>query len=138
MGDVIDAISKFQKKSEPSFTEMVVYCTDELLANWEKFAQLNQLNEFFCSNVAYTKSEVNYLQDLNEIAALERRHGLAIGVWMPDVLAGPKHMGWKAGFVIHQKTVLTPDMPYETYARCFNLLLFQKLKRVLLQHGYNV
>jgi hypothetical protein len=83
----------------------------------------------------YCKGGVNYLEDLNELSSVEQKIHLEPQIVSPgfDVLGNA--LGWIAAFRLNGVIVSTPFMLNEGYARCFNILLFLKLKRELHTHG---
>lgn len=133
MGEVIQIGQR--RGPRPSVELLASNCTSSLLGDWEKAAKSNRLNDFFTSNCAFTKDNTNYLHDLDAVAALEQNIGMTVGVAMPGILERPQ-LGWRAYFKLADTIVETPDMPYEAYARCFGVLLHQRLKHELLKHGY--
>jgi hypothetical protein len=133
MADVIE-ISSFRKPkpTKPTTQELSVFCTDQIQQNWERFARGNQLNDFFISNLpSYAQPSVNYLEDLNALSGIEQKIGLEPQVCAPGV-SPDNALGWIAAFRVNGAMVATPFMPTEQYARCFNILLFLKLKRELV------
>lgn len=132
MGDIVN-ISDFRKPAARPLEEIVKDCTDALLLDWERFARNNRLNEYFVEAASvWTEAGKYYLSDLNAISFIEEKIGLNIVLRAPLTQA---HMGWKASFHIKNATVSTPELPFETYARCFNILLFIRLKRELILNG---
>ncbi len=117
--------------------ELASLCTDQLLSDWEQAAKSNKLNSFFAASSMWADENLSYLHDLNVVARLEERVGIQIGVVAPGIL-NEQQFGWRAYFMLGGKQIYTPDMPFESYARCFNLLLYQKLKRELIRNGYVV
>jgi hypothetical protein len=136
MGDVIELGKRREPKPSPEL--LAANCTSALLESWEKAAKFNRLNDFFTSSCAFTQgSNINYLNDLNEVAAVEQQIGMTVGIAMPGILERPQ-LGWRAYFKLAGTVIETPDMPYEAYARCFGILLHQRLKHELLKHGYKL
>lgn len=136
MGKVVE-INSFRRKRLRSFAEVVTECTDELLTDWGRHAKNNRLNDFFTSSVVYAEEGINYLQDLNAVADIENKLGIEISITSPNS-GKHSHMGWRVTSRIGSNTLICPDMPFETYARCFNILLYQKVRRALLLEGFNV
>ena len=103
---------------------------DFLLGDWEKFARKNRLNDYFKQyfpNFIDADSQVNYMRDLTEVAALEAKIGMASIVFFPGTLE-PIQIGWVVRFKLADQEITTPDMASECYARCFALLLYLKVK----------
>ena len=128
MAEIIN-IADRRKKERPSLKELVDGASEFISNDWEKFARNNKLNDYFVSMVGvWAEQNINYMSDLNAIAKMEARLGMCVVVRAPY---GPA-LGWRASFMLKTGTATTPDMPFETYARCFNILLFIKLKRDLV------
>lgn len=133
MADVI-SLADHRKKDPPSVAALAQRATDGLADDWARFARLNRLNDFFIETASvWTATGASYLSDLNAIAFVEGRVGLLPIIRAPIT---KEQLGWQAAFYTKTLKVHTPDLPFETYARCFNILLFLKLKRDLLAHGY--
>jgi hypothetical protein len=130
MADVVNiADFRREKKPQPSASEIAAFSVTSVMAEWERFAKSNKLSEFVNSSLgAYAKPFTNYLANLTEIAAVEEKIGLSPGVWAPGVTGGVQ-FGWRASFRFGEVLVETPDMASEAYARCCNILIFQKIKR---------
>ena len=132
MADVINMSDHRKKKPIPSPQEVVLFCTDAVMQEWERFAKNNRLNEYFTSSIpSYAKHNINYLSDLDEIAVVEGRISLLPGIWAPGI-NGPSQFGWRACFRFGEVLVETPDMASEPYARCCNILIFLKVKREMV------
>ena len=128
MADVIN-IADRRKKEKPPLEELITQAVEFIQQDWEKFARGNKLNDFFTSFASvWVDPGVSYMNDLNSIGVIEQKLGITIVVRSP--FGG--QMGWRAASVFSGGTAWTPDMPFESYARCFNVLLFIKLKRDLL------
>lgn len=118
--------------SKASMHDIANGVTEVLIDNWEKAARSNQLIEFVKESLGnHAVPNVNYLDDLNAVAALESRLGMTVSINSPFVW-GP---AWRAGFFLKNVTMISPDMPIESHCRCFNILLFLKMKRELHHHG---
>lgn len=132
MADVIK-LSDHRKKEVPTLKELVDRAVEMLQSEWERFAKVNRLNDFFTeATSAWTSKDTNYLGDLNAVAGLEAKIGLNVLVRAP---LAAHNLGWQAAFYTKTSKIHTPELPFETYARCFNVLLFLKLKRDLISHG---
>lgn len=137
MADIIDISTRFKKpQPKPTVTELAQFCADEILAHWEKFASNNRLNEYFLQSVPlWANQTVNYLEDLNALSAIEQKTYLEPQVIAPGFNEKQNALGWVAAFRLNGVVVATPFMVSEQYARCFNVLLYLKLKRELSTHG---
>lgn len=139
MADIINLADKRKQvkveKPKATFEEVYFFCVEHIEEEWEKAAKTNRLNEFFVANAEpYSTTDVNYLSDLNAISALEAKVGVSVFIRSPDSTdddAG--NVGWIAGFIVQENMVSSPEMFTEAYARCFNILLFIKLRRELSQ-----
>lgn len=136
MADIINLADRRKKPVEkPSSQDLVLFCTDEILSHWDKFASNNRLNEYFIQSVpSWTQPSVNYLEDLSALAGIELKIGLEPQVSAPGFVAD-NQPGWVSSFKINGLIVSTPFMVSELYARCFGVLLFLKLKREYTSHG---
>ena len=133
MADVINLADR-RKKEQPHPKQLVDSAVSVIMSDWERFAKSNRLNDYFTEAASvWTDQGVNYLSDLNAVSVIENKLGMDIVVKSPSL---PSHLGWRASFFHKSGTSTTPDMPFETYARCFNILLFIKLKRDFLAHGH--
>lgn len=132
MAEVI-SLSEHRKKNRPDVTEAAKKVVNSVMADWEKFAKINRLNEYFISAASvWTTAGTSYLNDLNAISDIEKMVGL------PVIIRAPfekEHLGWKASFAIKNGIVSTPEMPFETYVRCFNILVYIQFKREMVLHG---
>jgi hypothetical protein len=137
MADVIDIASR-RKPAPPTLQELSQACIDEIQANWEKMARGNRLNEFFIqSTPSYSQPSINYLEDLNSLSTVELKIGLDPQVVAPG-FSPDNALGWVGAFRLNGIVVATPFLVNEQYARCFNILLFLKLKRSLVTNGIPV
>lgn len=133
MADII-SLEAHRRKASPPVAELVQLAIDDLVDDWARFAKVNRLNDFFTDAAGvWTEAGVSYLSDLNAIAAIEGKVGLLPIIRAPIT---EEQLGWQAAFYTKTTKVHTPNLPFETYARCFNVLLFLKLKRDLLANGY--
>lgn len=133
MAEIFNIADHRKKKPPPSPTEVVSFCTDDVMTNWERFAKTNKLNEFVATSLGvYANETTNYLQHRAAVADIEDKIGLLPGVWAPGI-NGPSQVGWKACFRFGDVLVETPDMTSELYARCCNILIFLKVKREMVQ-----
>ena len=129
MADIINLADR-RKKEKPTVAELAESAISFISSDWERFARNNRLNDFFISMAGvWAEESVNYLSDLNAVAKIESKLRMNVVVRSPY---GHGHLGWRASFALKSGSVTTPDLPFETYARCFNILLFIKLKRDLV------
>jgi len=140
MADVIDIASRRKPPppEKPTIRELADHCIEEIQGNWEKMARNNRLNDFFISSTpSYSQPTINYLEDLNALSAIEMKIGLDPQVVAPG-FSPDNALGWLASFRLNGIAVTTPFMVNEQYARCFNILMFLKLKRELVTNGIPV
>lgn len=139
MADVIDLAERRKKLPEkPTFQDIATFCLEEITSNWERFARNNRLNDYFVNSTpSWASPGVNYLTDLNSIALIENKINLPLELLSPGS-TGAEQLGWIAAFRINENRVMTPFMMSEQYARCFNILLFLKLGRELVQNGISI
>lgn len=142
MADVINIASRRKPATplpeKPTVAELAVRCAEEIQSNWEKMARNNRLNDFFISSTPpFSSPSVNYLEDLNALSLIELKIGLEPQVISPG-FSGDNALGWIACHRINGESVVSPFMINEQYARCFNILMFLKLKRELVTNGITV
>lgn len=131
-------INDRKKKQEPpapdiSVRDLAHYCSDCIEEDWERAAKKNRLQEFFVqSTQPHSSPSCSYLADLNAISAVEAAFNMRVFVRSPD---DEEPIGWVAGFKIGDDMFSTIEMFTEPYARCFNILLFLKLKREMKSRG---
>lgn len=130
MANVIQ-LSDHRKQAKPklSVAEVVSWCIDDLIGTWEKFAKTNRLNDFFQQSIQSSTADLNYVQDLNAIASIEAKLGLALQIISPDF--SEDSLGWVASFRVNGAFVSTPWMSSEAFARSFAIVLFLKVKAEL-------
>jgi len=132
VADVINLDDHRKKKPPPSPQEVVAFCTEDVMTNWERFAKSNKLNDFVHQSLGiYAISFTNYLANRDKVAEAEDKIGLLPGIWAPGI-NGPSQLGWRACFRFGDVLVETPDMASELYARCCNMLIFLKVKREMV------
>lgn len=142
MADIIDLASRrkpeLKEVLKPTLKDLALQCVDEIQGNWEKFARNNRLNEFFIQSIpTWADAAKNYLEDLNALSGVEQKIGLDPQIIAPG-FSPDNSLGWLASFRVNGQTVTTSWMVSEQYARCFNILLFLKLKRALVTNGISV
>jgi hypothetical protein len=140
MGNVVDftayRLGEVKKPLTPE--EIEQDATDFLLRDWEKMARNNRLNDYFRSslpNLIDQQGRVNYMSDLNEVAALELNIEHFPMVFFPGTLHRKQH-GWVVKFQIGDFIIATPELASEAYSRCFAILLHIKLKKDLRDAGF--
>lgn len=138
MSDNVFDLGAFRQKKvaetaeKPTIEQLAHGARERTDFEWEKFARSNRLNDYFTSSLpSWANQTVNYLQDLNEVGMVETKVGLVLKLRAP----WQSVIGWRAGFVMKGGEFETPDMPFESYARCFNILFYLRLRRELTNHG---
>lgn len=139
MADIIDIASRRKPEVvKPTVREVADHSVEEIQGNWEKFARNNRLNEFFIQSIpTWGDATKNYLEDLNALSSVEMKIGLEPQVVAPG-FSPDNSLGWLASFRINGQCITTSWMVSEQYARCFNILLFLKVKRELVTNGIPV
>ena len=126
MGEVIEF--KLPKRAGPE--ELQSSCASFVLDRWNTAKSKNALREFFARTAVGVDHEKRYLEDLNELAWLEIKVGIAPQIVAPNFFDDTNE-GWIVGFKINGVNFCTPFMESEIHARAFAILLYQKLKREL-------
>lgn len=131
--DIQEYKKKFQKSVLSHDDKLKVYASvaDELIVSWDYFARKKALNDLMIDEFNITEKK-DYVNDLNNLAELERIVGLVTAVFSPYTLSKIQS-GYVAGFTLDEESFATPEMTSESYARAFNLLLFSYLKKALEQ-----
>jgi hypothetical protein len=141
MGEVVDFTARRLKEKPKQVTieELHVRALEYLLADWEKMARNNRLNDYFRQSVPQVDSstKTNYMSDLNEIAALELNIELFPVIYFPGT-NDMKQLGWQVHFFLAKTRLATPELASEAYARCFAILLYLKVKRDAIGAGISV
>lgn len=118
---------KFEIEEAKDLQQLCQECSDEIAEGWAKAAKINRLNEYFISSVpTWTEEHVDYLSDLNALSFIENK------IKLPLILRSPQDdtIGWAAGFKFQNEIIESAPIYFtEHYARCFNILLFLKLRR---------
>lgn len=109
---------------------MTVDISGHILEDWQRFTKLNKLQEWFIQCLPmYTKPNVNYLNNLSEIAAVEKLMGYTPRM----VLRGPDYSDaaefFKAKAKYGDYVITGPEMLTEEHARAIMLLIYNKVKR---------
>ena len=134
MSNVIDLASR-RKKEKPSAKQIIEESVEDLQQNWEKFARLNRLNDFFISSTPnWSNPDLNYLEDLDAISVVEQKINLILRMESPGFVP-ENRLGWTAAVRLDDLIITTPPMPTEQYARTFLILLYLKVKRELVRNG---
>jgi hypothetical protein len=122
---------------KPTVREIIEFCVEDILDHWEKFASNNRLNDYFIASVpSWTNQSINYLEDLTAVSIIEQKIDLPVQVVAPGF--GPDEdpfPGWIASFRLNGEIITTPFMVSEVYARCFNIMLYLKIRRELTSYG---
>lgn len=107
------------------FVDLVASITEE----WKQHAVDNSLNKFVIDHFRdrLIEKNVDYTNDLNAVSRLEHHIHLYPIILGPGSTTG-NSLGWGAGFYLNGLLFATPEFSSEAYARCFNILLFAKLK----------
>jgi hypothetical protein len=138
VGEVVDFTARRLKEQTKLVTieELHTRALEYLLADWEKMARNNRLNDYFRQAVPQVDSstKTNYMSDLNEIAALELNIELFPVIYFPGTNER-KQLGWQVHFFIAKTRLATPELASEAYARCFAILLYLKVKRDAIEAG---
>jgi len=138
MADILQFPPPKKRPELPTVAQLALDCSEEIDGNWEKFARNNRLNDYFVQSVpSWTQPTVDYLSDLNALSLIESKIGLNIGLFGPQTI-DESQIGWLANFKINGIPVGTPFMMSEAYARCFNILLFLKLRREMTTLGIEI
>ena len=131
MAEVINLADR-RKAVKPTVHEIISGALEYVSSQWEHHAKRNTLNEYVADSLkTWSAGDENYIQGLNAIASVENMLG------MYTVVKSPFHnqLGWRASFMMKNAAPHTPDLPFESYARCFNVLVYLKVKRDLQLYG---
>jgi hypothetical protein len=128
-----DIIQFRPRVAPPTFAVLRERAVEDITSDWERFAHDNHLNDYFIQSVPqWTEIGRNYLGDLNLISVVEQKVKLDLQITAPSY--DGERLGWTASFGLFEYGLtVTPPMVFETYARCFAVLLFLRLKRDLLK-----
>lgn len=134
---VID-IQKYKKKLQKSksstdIKSIFIDVADELFVTWEYFAKKKALNDLLINELKLDDKK-DYLNDLNNLAELEKKIGLVYACFAPYSLH-QHQTGYVAGFSLGEESFAGPEMISELYARSFNILLFSYFKKALKDTG---
>lgn len=134
MGEVISF--QLRAKPVPTWDELVAACTQSLLDDWEKMAQGNRLNDYFKAvlpNLTSREVVSNYMADLNGAATIERKLDMWPVIYFPGTC---DNNGWVIVTNLGSFSFKTPEFANEAYARCFNILLFIRVKQAAISAGF--
>jgi hypothetical protein len=139
MGDVVDFTARRLKIPPKVVTMSDLFddATHYLLADWEKMARNNRLNDYFRStvpNLRHISEKTNFMSDLNEVAQLELNIELFPMIFFPGTTDRKQH-GWIVQFFLGKEKLSTPELASEAHARCFAILLYLKMKRDAIAAG---
>ena len=136
MADIVDISTRFKKlPPKPTVKEIAQNAIEEITGRWEKFASNNRLNDYFLQCVpSWSDPKVNYLEDLNALGSIERKIKLEPQIVAPG-FSPDNALGWIAAFRVNGIVVATPFMMSEQYARCFNVLLYLKVRRDMVTNN---
>jgi hypothetical protein len=118
-----------QNKSTLDIKSIFINVADELIVTWEYFAKRKAINELLIDELKLDEKK-DYLNDLNNIADLEKKIGIVYVCFSPRSLHKDQ-TGYVAGFSIDDESFAGPEMISESYARAFNILLFSYFMKVL-------
>lgn len=139
MGEIVDFTARRLKIPVKVVTMagLLDDATHLLLADWEKMAKINRLNDYFRNtvpNLRHISEKTNFMADLNEVAQLELNIELYPMIFFPGTTDRKQH-GWVVQFFLGAEKISTPELASEAYARCFAILLYLKMKRDALAAG---
>jgi hypothetical protein len=139
MAEIINIADRRKKTTvTPTVQEVAQFAIEEIDTHWGKFASNNRLNDYFVQYTpSWSQTNVNYLEDLTALSVLERKIHLEPQIIAPG-FSPDNALGWVAAFRMNGVVVATPFMMSEAYARCFNVLLYLKVKRDLLANGIQI
>lgn len=112
--------------------EIFEQVSSDTIADWQRYATKNRLNEFILSKLpAYTavaSTDYDFVNDLNLLSSIEQRLGLAVIMYYPGTSDDNAH-GWSAAFNYDSELFsMSVTMPNESSARALNILLYQAFK----------
>jgi hypothetical protein len=135
MADVFVLADHRKKAPPPPPRDVAMFCVAAIMDEWERFAKSNKLSDFVNSQLgSHAKPFINYLTNLNELSVIEQQLSLCPGILAPGI-NGPGQIGWRASFRFGDEIIETPDMAFEAHARAANILIFQKLRREMVQQN---
>lgn len=129
MGEIVQLFPK----RKPTIEQLELEAIEYIGAGWERAARNNRLNDFFIEQTKpWSKTDTSYVLDLNPLSMMESKLGMIITIRSPVGVI----LGWQASFMVGDHFLSTPILSFETYARSFNILVFMKLRRDFVSHGY--
>lgn len=123
-----------KKKIQVDVNQIIDDCTDIIFDDWAKHYRAGTLNEYIVESVpTWCAPDFNYVGDLSAIADVQEKMEMAFQVISPGIeFEKGKHLGgWICLFRIADTLANTPPMITEAHARCFAVLLRQKIAREL-------
>lgn len=99
----------------------------DVIGNWQRFAQRNHLNEFIRDSLpakAHGPEGEDYVNDLNVISKVEQKLDIRVSIFYPGCTT-TNPLGWLV--VFHRGTEIfstPPDMVSEANARALNIVLY--------------
>jgi hypothetical protein len=127
--DVIDLAARRAAAQAPEpVAARATRAADALLDMWLEAVRVNRLGPFFASMLpASADPAVPYTSSLDAVAGLEQTLGVAAATFAPGTFDAAQ-IAWRAAHAVEGATVLTPELPTEAQARCFNILLCLRLR----------
>lgn len=133
-GDVEAPISHSQPVKLRTNNEIYQDVFDETVDEWQVYASKNRLNEYFYSKlpaIAKLDSATNYINDLNNLSAVEQKLDMNVVVLSPGATQS-NPLGWMVSFRLGRNVYSTsPDLASESAARALAILLFLKFNRTM-------
>jgi hypothetical protein len=131
------AVAKPVEKPKIRLCEQIIVdarCT--ILDDWRRHAKTNKLLQYFVFSLPiYTRQDVNYLNNMSEIVAIEKLMG-----YTPKVSVHGENGFDVADFYsvtakMGRYIISAPEMTSEEYARAIMILVYNKVKRDLSAEG---
>jgi len=98
--------------------------SEGLISQWRYNEVHNNLNSFIAAKLQI--EEQDFVNDRNEVAALEDDTGLVFCVYSPS-FTDDNLIGWQAGFAMNERVYLSIPLSCETKARLYCVLLYHAL-----------
>ena len=104
----------------------------EMTEEWQDYATVDNLNQYILDvfRDKLIDRSLDYTGSLDSISKLEQHLRFNPMVLGPGATVG-NSLGWGAGFYLNGNLYGTPEFSTEIHARCFNLILWVKLKEAL-------
>lgn len=120
--------------AEKSIRDIYADVFEDVLGEWQRAAQYDQLNEYIASKLPtkLRKGTVpNYIDDLNRLSKVEQKLGISATVFGPGGTSS-NPIGWMAAFQRGDELYATsPDMASEAGARAMNIVLCLSFEKTL-------